>query len=89
MNERTEALMRVVVLIVSGIILSFWKGLIQILIVFHWVMVLITGKRIKGLAEFCHVYNCQIYAFMKYITFATNKRPFPFTELAKVDKAEV
>ncbi|MAG15956.1 hypothetical protein CMO88_02750 [Candidatus Woesearchaeota archaeon] len=89
MSERTEALMRIVVIIVSGIILSLWKGLIQILVLVHFVMILVTGKRSKELAEFSHIWNCQIYTFLKYATFATNKRPFPFTELAKVDKAEV
>jgi len=89
MSERTEALMRIVVLIVTGIILSLWKSLVQILVVFHWIVVIITGKRIKGLTEFCHIFNCQMYAFLKYMTFATNKRPFPFNSLAKVDKVEV
>ena len=89
MSERTEALMRIVVFIVSGIILGLWKALIEIVVLIHWIVVMITGKRIKGLAEFAHIYNSQVYAFLKYMTFATNKRPFPFTELAKVDKAEL
>jgi len=89
MSERTEALMRIVVFIVSGFILSLWKTLIELIVVIHWVVVIITGKRIKDLAEFSHIFNCQMYAFLKYMTFATNKRPFPFAELAKVDKAEL
>ena len=80
--ERKEAWMRIVVCIVSGIILGIWKGLVQILTVFHWLYVLIKGKRKKGLAEFCHIWNTQVFIFLKYMTFMTNKRPFPFTKLA-------
>ncbi len=53
----------------------------------YWIAVIIGGRRVKGLAEFAHIYNCQMYAFLKYMTFATNKRPFPFSELAKAGKA--
>lgn len=89
MGERSEALMRIVVCIVSGIILSIWKIIIQILVIVHWIYAIITGKRIKELAEFCHIWNCQIYRFLKYLTFATNRRPFPFEGLAKVDPVEM
>jgi len=87
-SERTEALMRLVVLVISGIILSLWKTLIQIIVVFHWLVVIITGERNKGLAEFCHIFNAQTYIFLKYITFASNKRPFPFEKLGKVDNPD-
>jgi sorbitol-specific phosphotransferase system component IIC len=88
MDERQEALMRILVGIVTGIILALWRGLIQVISIFHWIYVLITNKRIKELAKFCHIWNCQVYMFLKYMTFATNKRPFPFDKLAKVDKAD-
>jgi hypothetical protein len=88
MNERNEALIRIPVCVVTGVVLGTWRGLIQILSVFHWIYILIANKRIKGLARFCHIWNCQIYAFLKYMTFATNKRPFPFSELSKVDPAD-
>ena len=89
MGERLEALMRLVVYIITGIILGLWKILVQLLVIVHWIVVVITGKRSRGIAEFCHLYNCQVFAFLKYMTFATNKRPFPFGELAKVDKVEL
>ena len=50
MGERTEAWLRIVVGIVSGIILSLWKALIQILGVVHWFIVIFSGKRQKGIA---------------------------------------
>lgn len=83
MGERTEAFVRIIVLIISGIILSIWKMLIQFLAIVHWVMVIITGKRNKDLANFSEIWNTQIYVFLRYITFVTNKRPFPFDVIEK------
>ncbi len=83
MTERTEALMRILVAIVSGIILSIWKVLIQILAVIHWVITIVIGKRNKDLADFSEIWNTQVYIFLRYITFVSNKRPFPFKPLEK------
>lgn len=83
MTERTEALMRIVVGIISGIILSLWKVLIQFIGVIHWFMVIFTGRRNKGLAEFSEIWNTQMYTFLRYMTFVTNKRPFPFEPINK------
>jgi len=83
MGERGEALMRIIVLIVSGIILSIWKILIQIITVVNFVWTLITGKRIRDLAEFSEMWNTQIYVFLRYMTFVTNERPMPFKKMTK------
>ena len=82
-SERKEAWMRIIVLIVSGIVLSIWKVLVQILAIVHWFIAVFTGKRDKGLAEFCEIWNTQIYIFLRYMTFVTNERPFPFESLSK------
>ena len=84
MSERTEALMRIVVGIVSGIIIGVWKILADIVSIFHWFYVLFTGRRSKILAEFCNNWATQVYRLIRYMTFATNSRPFPFSELGKV-----
>jgi len=89
MSERNEAFMKILVLIVSGILLGLWEALVQFLVFIHWIMVVFTDKRIKELAEFCHIWNCQVYAYLKYLTFATNKRPFPFENLATVDQTDL
>lgn len=81
MAERKEAFMRIIVGIVSGIILGLWKALIQILGIIHWAVVMISGKRQKGIAEFSEIWNSQIYVFLRYMTFVSNKRPFPFSAL--------
>lgn len=83
MSERIEAVMRIIVGIISGIILGLWKVLIQFLGVVHWIIAIITGKRNRDLAEFSEIWNTQLYIFMRYMTFVTNQRPFPFESLKK------
>ena len=84
MSERTEAWMRIVVAIVSGIILGLWKIAVQVVSIIHWFYVVFLGKRNRDLAEFCNSWNTQIYRYIRYMTFATNTRPFPFSEMGKV-----
>jgi hypothetical protein len=81
MGERLEALLRILVGLISGLILGIWKVLIQILGVIHWIIVIIAGKRSKGIAEFSEIWNTQMYVFLRYMTFVSNKRPFPFDAL--------
>ncbi len=82
-GERKEALLRIVIGIVSGIVLGIWRWFIAILAVLHWIYVIFTGKRKKGFAELCETWNTQVYVYLRYLTFVTNERPFPFTELTK------
>lgn len=81
MPERTEALMRIAVGIISGIIIGVWKILVSLIIIIHWFYVLFAGKRSKTLAEFCNLWAAQVYRLIRYMAFATNSRPFPFSEL--------
>ena len=85
-TERKEAWFRIIVLIVSGIVLGLWKGLIQIIAVINWFIVVFSGKRNKELALFCEYFNTEAYKFIRYLTFVSNKRPFPFTELERMSK---
>ena len=84
MSERKEALMRIIVGIVSSIVLSLWKIVVIILTVVHWMYSILTGKRSKGIAEFCNMWVTQAYRYARYMTLATNSRPFPFSELGRV-----
>jgi sorbitol-specific phosphotransferase system component IIC len=83
MSERIEVLMRIAVGIVSGIILTLWKALVQILTIINWIVALITDERNEGIAEFCEMWNTQIYVFYRYLTMVSNKKPFPFDSMAK------
>ena len=85
-GERKEAWFRIIVAIVTGIILNVWKGLICVLAVIHWLLVLFSGKRNKGLAEFSEYFNTELYKFSRYITFVSNKRPFPFSNLERMSR---
>ena len=79
---------RIVVLIISGIIISFWSYLNYIVIIINWFHALISGKRHKGLAEFAEYFNTTVYLMFRYMSGVTNKRPFPFTELTRISKFE-
>jgi len=82
-TERKEALMRILVFMVSGIILGIWRVFIYVIVFVHLIYVLITGKRMKDLATLSETWNTQWYVFQKYIIFLDNKRPFPFKGLEK------
>jgi sorbitol-specific phosphotransferase system component IIC len=83
MSERKEAWMRILVAIVSGIILCLWSYVICALIVVNFIVTAVRGKRIKDLANFCEIWNTQVYVFTRYLSFTSNVRPMPFTSLAK------
>jgi len=69
--------------IISGIVLGIWKILIQVFAIINFIITLFTNKRNKELANFSEIWNTQLYDYLKYMTFVTNKRPFPFKELKK------
>jgi hypothetical protein len=82
-NESSESLMRIVVAIVSGIILGLWKVLVVVLMIVNLVITLTKNKRNKEIADFCEIWNTQLYVFLKYMTFVSNERPFPFEKMTK------
>ena len=86
MNERKEALFRLLVFIVTGIILWAWAYLVGVLAFVHWIIVLVTNKRNKDIAEFLEYWSTTSYNFYRYMTGMSNERPFPFTDLNKISK---
>jgi hypothetical protein len=80
-KERGEALMRIVVGIVSGIIFYVWMYVVGVFIIVNLIYTLIKGNRSKEIAEFCEIFSTQFYIFWRYITFVSNERPFPFESL--------
>lgn len=83
MGERSEALMRIVVLIVSGIVLGVWRILIQVFAIINFIWTLISGKRIKELAQLSEIWNTQMYVFLRYMSFVSNERPMPLRKMTK------
>ena len=82
-KERKEALFRILVLIVSGIVLAVWRYFIIVLAIINFFYTLFMAKRNKEFARLSEIWNTQFYIFQRYIIFQSNKRPFPFTRLEK------
>ncbi len=82
-KERKEALMRIVVGIVSGIILEAWRYFVAALALINFFYTIFAKKRMKELAEMSEIWNTQHYIFRRYMIFESNFRPFPFTKLQK------
>jgi hypothetical protein len=85
-NERREAWIRIPVCIVSGFILEIWGFFVSIFAIVQFIMVLVEGKKNKEFLNLCKTYVAQLYVFVKYITFISNERPFPFADLKKFEK---
>jgi len=85
-SEKKEAWFRIIVAIVSGIILSIWRYLVYVLAIVNWFIVVFSGKRNKELAMFCEYWNTEFYKFSRYLTFVSNKRPFPFSDMERMSK---
>ena len=87
-SERKEAWFRIIVAIISGIILAVWKVLIVMFTVLNWIIVVFSGKRNKSLAERSEYWNTETYKYIRYLTFVSNKRPFPFSDAERMSKFE-
>lgn len=83
MSERKEALMRLFVGIVTGIILGVWRALIFVFVIMNWIYVLFADKRLKEFAVLSEIWNTQRYIYIRYMVFLTNQRPFPFSKLER------
>ncbi|PIN91947.1 hypothetical protein COU56_04375 [Candidatus Pacearchaeota archaeon CG10_big_fil_rev_8_21_14_0_10_31_9] len=87
-GERGEAWFRIIVAIISGIILNVWKVIVCILSVLNWIVVVFSGKRNKGIANFCEYWNTETYKYIRYLTFVSNQRPFPFSDIERISQFE-
>ncbi len=87
-NERKEAWFRIIVAIITGIILAVWRYLVFVFAIVNWFVVIFTGKRNMELAMFCEYFNTEFYKFLRYITFVSNKRPFPFSDMERMSVFE-
>jgi hypothetical protein len=38
------------------------------------------------MAEFSEYWNTELYKYARYLTFVTNDRPFPFSDLERISK---
>ena len=70
-------------LIVLGIIFYVWGWLIFLLTIINLVYVLISRGKIKEFWAFCEEFSNELNIFVKYITFISDDRPFPFKTILK------
>lgn len=87
-GERKEAWFRILVLIITGIILGVWKIFICVIGIINWIVVVFTGKRNRDLASLSEYWNTETYKYIRYLTFVSNTRPFPFTAAERLSKFE-
>ena len=85
-SERKEAWLRIVIGIIGAIIFSVWRYLIFLFGVLNWFIVVFSGKRNKELAMFSEYFNTEFYQFLEYMTFMSNKMPFPFSSIDRISK---
>lgn len=83
MSERTEALVRIPIGIVAGIIVELLSYLVIMLAICNFFYALVKDERHKGIADFANMWVSYQYRFFRYMTFATNKRVFPFADFEK------
>lgn len=81
--ERKEVWMRIPIFIVSGFILHVWGCFIAIFALAQFIIILVEKKSNKELLRMSKVYLIQLYVFVKYVTFLSDDRPFPFGDLEK------
>jgi len=82
-KNKNEAWMRIPIGIVSGTIIYVWAYLIALFFLINFIYRIFTGKILKELVEMSNVWIMQNYVFLRYMTFNTDERPFPFSELKK------
>lgn len=78
-----KILWRLLVFFISGIVLYVWTYATLIILIVNWFIVLFSGKKNNDLGIFVNYYALEITRFVKYTSFQTNEKPFPFTELKK------
>jgi len=81
--ETEEALIRIPIIIIGWIIMDLWGALVVFISIINWFHTIFTAKRHKGLAKFTNFYIAYMYRFVRYATFTTNERPFPWNDFGK------
>jgi hypothetical protein len=89
-TEQAEALIRIPVVIIGWVIMDIWALLVVFIGLLHLIYALATAKRHKGMAEFSNSFVTYMYSFVRYASFTTNKRPFPWNDFGKtVEKVDM
>jgi hypothetical protein len=81
--EQEEALLRIPIVIIGWVIMDLWAVLITAVGIIHLVYAVVTGKRHKEMAVFANYFVTYMFNFVRYATFTTNFRPFPWNDFGK------
>ncbi|VVB83512.1 Uncharacterised protein [uncultured archaeon] len=78
MKRKKSVWMRIPIFIVSGAILHIWGFFACIFALVQMILMLAGKKKEKELLRINAMFSSQIYIFFKYISFLSEKKPFPF-----------
>jgi hypothetical protein len=80
MGERIEAILRIPLAFLYGVIAGIWGFVAGVATVIHWFYTIVAGKRHKGIAGFTNRYITYLYTVYRYLWLTTNERAWPFGE---------
>lgn len=85
MVSKKEVWMRIPIGIVSGVILKVWSCFVFVFALVQFILLLLDKKE-KEFSNMFSLFAEQVYCFFKYITFISEEKPFPFSELKRAKK---
>ena len=85
-KQTNDILWRLLVFIISGIVLDIWGWVVFIFLLVNWFIVIFSGKRNNDIGMFSNYWAAEVQRFVKYLSFETNEKPFPFNELVSLKR---
>lgn len=82
--SRRETWFRVLFVLLFAVIYSVAEIVIVTVVLLQFGFVLITGERNKKLLDFGANLSTFVYQILRYVSFNTDERPFPFTDWPSV-----
>ncbi len=70
-------------ILIYGVIFYFLFALIWLVVIFQFIMKLITSELNEQILDFCDSLNQYVSQILLYITFKSEERPFPFSPWPK------
>ncbi|MCX6746703.1 MAG: DUF4389 domain-containing protein [Candidatus Pacearchaeota archaeon] len=83
MGNKKEIWMRIPIFIVSGVILKVWGFFILIFALVQFILIFLEKKKEEEFSRMFNLFGEQLYCFIRYITFISEEKPFPFSGLKK------
>ena len=80
-KQRDNIIWRILVFIISGIVLDIWAYATGIILLINWFIVVFKGKRNEDLGTFGNYFASEVSRFVRYLSFESEEKPFPFNEI--------